>query len=116
MVAVAMRDDDKIESTEIDARRFDVLRKISGLSPVSNRMRIPFTSMSAAKPQSFFIEAFLPNASYKIVTRLADWAALRQGNRKKRMTTRPKETRDPMLPPLNAMRGIESGEKYKPPF
>jgi hypothetical protein len=49
------------------------------------------------------------------VTRLPDWAALRQGNRKK-ITARTKDILDRMLSPLNAMRGIDSGQDYKPPL
>src|ERR1051326_4167414 len=46
---------------------FAFFARISGLSPVSNRMRLPPYSTRAAKPQSRSIVEDLPKASYRIV-------------------------------------------------
>src|SRR3954447_23403564 len=49
--------------------------RMSGLSPVSNRIRLPPYSTSAANPQSFSIADDLPKASYRIVICAFDGSA-----------------------------------------
>src|SRR5271156_5975067 len=87
--------------------------KISASPPVSKRIRLPPYSTSTENPQAFVIAGDFPNASYKIVTRLPDWAAARQGN-SKRITVRLKEIRDRISSPLTAGSGVGNGQDYKP--
>src|SRR5215207_1019512 len=46
---------------------FTLAANVSPSLPVSNKIRLPATSTSAEKPQSFFIAASVPKASYRIV-------------------------------------------------
>ena len=73
MVSMSMRDYDKIELGEIDTFGLYVMGKDVSISPVSNRMRLPWYSMRAENPQSFFKSDFWPKASYKIVIPSVAW-------------------------------------------